>query len=249
MALTISTGFVVDDAIVMIENIARYVEEGEAPAGGGAQGRAADWLHHHLAHHFADCGADPAAVHGRRGGAAVPRVRHHHGGGDFDFCRGVAHAHAHAVRAPPAPPARRRSPAGRLAQATGQFFERTIARYGRALGWVLAHRADLAGVCRHAGAHGAAVPGGAQGLFPGARHGHAAGHHRGRPVPSRLPPWPSASRLWPSAVLRDPAVQSVSSFIGVDGTNTTLNTGRLQIDLKPHGQRERAGRGAAPPGA
>ena len=49
MALTISTGFVVDDAIVMIENIARYIEEGEAPLRGGAQGRRADRLHDRLA--------------------------------------------------------------------------------------------------------------------------------------------------------------------------------------------------------
>ncbi len=49
MALTIATGFVVDDAIVMIENIARYIEEGESPLRGGAQGLGADRLHHHLA--------------------------------------------------------------------------------------------------------------------------------------------------------------------------------------------------------
>jgi len=53
MALTISTGFVVDDAIVMIENIARYVEMGDSPCG-GAQGLAADRLHHHLAHRVVD---------------------------------------------------------------------------------------------------------------------------------------------------------------------------------------------------
>jgi multidrug efflux pump subunit AcrB len=40
-------------------------------------------------------------------------------------------------------------------------------------------------------------------------------------------------------LLKDPAVASISSFIGVDGTNTTLNTGRMQIDLKPHAQRDR----------
>ena len=45
MALTIATGFVVDDAIVMIENIARYIEEGEHAARGGAQGLGADRLH------------------------------------------------------------------------------------------------------------------------------------------------------------------------------------------------------------
>ena len=49
MALTIATGFVVDDAIVMIENIARYVEAGEPPLAGRAEGLRADRLHHHLA--------------------------------------------------------------------------------------------------------------------------------------------------------------------------------------------------------
>ena len=42
-------------------------------------------------------------------------------------------------------------------------------------------------------------------------------------------------------LLQDPAVRSVSSFIGVDGANTTLNTGRLLIDLQPHAQRDKAG--------
>ncbi len=49
MALTIATGFVVDDAIVMIENITRYIEAGEPPLAGGAEGRGADRLHDHLA--------------------------------------------------------------------------------------------------------------------------------------------------------------------------------------------------------
>ena len=77
MALTISTGFVVDDAIVMIENIARYIEEGEAPVRGRAQGRQADRLHHRVADGVAGRGADPAAVHGRHHRPAVPRVRGH----------------------------------------------------------------------------------------------------------------------------------------------------------------------------
>ncbi len=49
-------------------------------------------------------------------------------------------------------------------------------------------------------------------------------------------------------ILQDPAVKSVSSFIGVDGANTTLNTGRLLIDLKPHAPARPRLRGAAPPG-
>ena len=72
MALTIATGFVVDDAIVMIENIARYVEEGEPPLEAALKGVEADRLHDHVADGVADRGADSAAVHGRRGRPALP---------------------------------------------------------------------------------------------------------------------------------------------------------------------------------
>ena len=74
MALTISTGFVVDDAIVMIENISRFIETGRQAAGGGAQGRGANWVHHHLADHLAGGGIDPAAVHAGHRGTPVPRI-------------------------------------------------------------------------------------------------------------------------------------------------------------------------------
>ena len=75
MALTISTGFVVDDAIVMIENITRYIEEGASAARGRAEGLGADRLHDPVADRVADRRADPAALHGRHRRAAVPRVR------------------------------------------------------------------------------------------------------------------------------------------------------------------------------
>jgi multidrug efflux pump len=136
MALTIATGFVVDDAIVMIENIARYIEEGESRCRRRSRAQA-DRLHHHLADRFADRGADPAAVHGRVV-APVPRIRHHAGGVHPDLGRGVADAHAHDVRA-----LLRHEPEeshGRLYQATGRFFDRIIAGYGRMLDWVLDRR-------------------------------------------------------------------------------------------------------------
>ena len=72
MALTISTGFVVDDAIVMIENIERYLEEGRLAAGSRLKGSRTDRLHDHLADRFADRRADPAFVHGRHRRTAVP---------------------------------------------------------------------------------------------------------------------------------------------------------------------------------
>ena len=94
MALTISTGFVVDDAIVMIENIVRYIEEGEHPLQAALQGLGADRFHHHLADHFADRGADSAAVHGRHRRPVVPRVRRHAGGDDPGLGGRVADADA-----------------------------------------------------------------------------------------------------------------------------------------------------------
>jgi hypothetical protein len=98
MALTIATGFVVDDAIVMIENIARHIEEGMRH-GGGAARAPRDRLHHHFADGVAGGGADPAAVHGRRGRAAVPRVRGDAGDHHPDLGRGLADPGAHDVGA------------------------------------------------------------------------------------------------------------------------------------------------------
>ena len=48
----------------------------------------------------------------------------------------------------------------------------------------------------------------------------------------------SGSRRSPASILKDPDVDSLSSFIGVDGTNTTLNSGRILINLKPHDERK-----------
>ncbi len=74
MALTISVGFVVDDAIVMIENIVRYLEQGYRPFEAASQGRRPDRLHDHFDHLLADRGLHPVVVHGRHHWPAVPRV-------------------------------------------------------------------------------------------------------------------------------------------------------------------------------
>ena len=110
MALTISTGFVVDDAIVMIENIARYVEAGESPLEAALKGARADRLHHPVPDRLADRGAHPAALHGRRGRPPVPRVRDHPRRHDPDLGGRVADADPDDVR-PAAPPHAR--PSGR----------------------------------------------------------------------------------------------------------------------------------------
>lgn len=99
MALTIATGFVVDDDRDAGEHLALH-RGGRQPDAGRAQGRQADRLHPGVADPVADRRIDPVAVHGRRGRAAVPRVRHHFGGGDPDFPGGVPDPDADDVRAP-----------------------------------------------------------------------------------------------------------------------------------------------------
>ena len=98
MALTIATGFVVDDAIVVIENISRYIEEGETPLQAALQRLGTNRLYDHLPHRLADRGADSAAVHGRCGWPAVPGIRHHPVGHHTHLGRGLADAGADGLR-------------------------------------------------------------------------------------------------------------------------------------------------------
>ena len=110
MALTIATGFVVDDAIVMIENIARYIERGDDPRDASLRGQPADRLHRGLAHRVADRRADPAPVHERRRRPPVQRVRRHALGHHPDLGRRVADPGADDVRPAPAPEDDARAP-------------------------------------------------------------------------------------------------------------------------------------------
>ena len=83
MALTIAVGFVVDDAIVMLENIYRHIESGHDAAAGDAQGRGRNRLYDHVDQRLTGRGVHPAAIDGRNHRAAVPRIRHYH---DHDDC-------------------------------------------------------------------------------------------------------------------------------------------------------------------
>ena len=100
MALTISTGFVVDDAIVVMENISRHLEQGMEPVCGGIAGSEGDWIHGFFHQRFADRRFHSDSDDGRNCRPPLPRVRHHafhgHRGLDGDF----AHHHADDVRAP-----------------------------------------------------------------------------------------------------------------------------------------------------
>ena len=112
MALTIGTGFVVDDAIVMIENIVRHMEDGEDAVRGRAARRARDRLHRHLADRLADRGVHSAAVHDRPGRPHVPRIRADADDRGRDLGDRVADADADDVQ-PPAAASTRKAPATR----------------------------------------------------------------------------------------------------------------------------------------
>ena len=235
MALTISTGFVVDDAIVMIENIARYIEEGEPPLQAALKGARADRLHHPVAHRLAHRRADPAAVHGRRGGPAVPRVRRHARRHDPHLGGGVADPDADDVR--PAAQARARGAAGTLLPRLRTLLRRVIElTAGPALG-AAPPGGDAGGGGRRRWSYGAAVCHRPEGLFPGSGHRAIQGISEA-PQSVSFPAMAERQQALAGVILKDPAVESLSSFIGVDGTNTTLNSGRILINLKPLDERE-----------
>ena len=248
MALTISTGFVVDDAIVMIENIMRYIEEGDAAARGGAEGLRADRLHDRLADRVADRRADPAAVHGRHRRPAVPRVRRHAQRHDPGLGGRVADADADDVRAAAAPQAASRSRAGSTGRPSASS-SRSIAFYGRTLRWVLRHQTATLVVAVATLVLTivlyVVVP---KGFFPVQDTGVILGISEA-PQTISFAAMAERQQALAEVILQDPAVESLSSFIGVDGTNTTLNSGRIQINLKPLDERRRQRERRHPPAA
>ncbi len=180
MALTISTGFVVDDAIVMIENIARYIEEGDSPLRGRAQGRRADRLHDRVADGLADRGADPAAVHGRHRRAGCSASSPSRSASTILISAVVSLTLTPMMCAT----LLRHAPRSRAGRASTASSERGFERIDRGLRHDAALGArpsagDAAGRAGHAGADRRALRRGAQGLLPGAGHRRDPGHLRG----------------------------------------------------------------------
>ncbi len=179
MALTISTGFVVDDAIVVIENITRYLEQGMTPFAAALRGRAGDRVHGAHHQHFADRRVHSAAADGRHRGPAVPRIRGDAVRGDRDFDGGFAHHHAHDVRASAQASI---GTHGWLYRTSERAFNWMVELYGRTLDRVLRHP------CHHAGGAGGhhraerlSVHSRAQGIFPAAGQRPAERDDHGRP--------------------------------------------------------------------
>ncbi len=235
MALTIATGFVVDDAVVMIENIARYLEAGDAPLEAALKGSA------QIGFTILSLTVSLIAV-------LIPLLFM----GDIvgrlfrEFAITLSAAilvsaavsltlTPHALR--PAPAAPRGAKPGPVARASQAVFNRVLALYARTLRVVLDHQpATLLVAVATLGLTlvlYVAVP---KGLFPVQDTGVILGISEA-PQSVSFPAMAQRQRALAQAILRDPAVATLSSFIGIDGTNVTLNSGRLLITLKPLDER------------
>jgi multidrug efflux pump len=236
MALTIATGFVVDDAIVVIENIARYVEEGEDPMEAAFKGS------RQIAFTIISLTFSLIAVLIPLlfMGEVVGRLFR-----EFAITLAVSILISAFVSLTLTPMMAARllkhtppEKQGKFFRKTGEMFDRVIAKYGKGLDWVLDHQplTMIVFVCTLALTVilYIAIP---KGFFPLQDTGLIQGISEG-PQTASFEAMSNRSRLLAQAILEDPAVESVSSFIGVDGTNITLNAGRLLIALKPHGTRD-----------
>ena len=236
MALTISTGFVVDDAIVMIENIARFVEEGEAPLAAALKGSK------QIGFTIISLTISLIAVLIPLlfMGDVVGRLFH-----EFAITLAVSILISALVSLTLTPMLCARllrhtpeSSHGRLYQATGRFFERAVSGYGRMLTWVL----DRHTITLLVFALTVALTGGLylvvpKGFFPVQDTGVIQAITEASQATS-FAAMAERQQALAEQVLRDPAVQSLSSFIGVDGANATLNAGRMLINLKPKEARD-----------
>ncbi|MDA8428895.1 MAG: MdtB/MuxB family multidrug efflux RND transporter permease subunit [Geobacteraceae bacterium] len=236
MALTISTGFVVDDAIVMIENISRYVEAGDTPLEAALKGA------RQIGFTILSLTVSLIAVLIPLlfMGDVVGRLFR-----EFAVTLGVTILISAFVSLTLTPmmcsrilkhvPEERQ---GRFYHASGQFFERLIAAYGRSLQWVLRHQsatlAVAAGTLLLTVLLYVLIP---KGFFPVQDTGAIQGISEASQAIS-FPAMAERQQALAVEILKDPAVESLSSFIGVDGTNTTLNSGRIQINLKPLSERD-----------
>jgi multidrug efflux pump len=231
MALTISTGFVVDDAIVMIENITRYVEAGETPMQAALKGSK------QIGFTILSLTVSLIAVLIPLlfMGDVVGRLFR-----EFAMTLGVTILISAVVSLTLTPMMCARilkhvpeEKQGRFYHASQLYFDRIIAAYGRTLQWVLKRQTATLAV-----AVGTLVltvllyiivP---KGFFPVQDAGAIQGTSEA-PQSISFSAMAERQQALAGVILKDPAVESLSSFIGVDGTNTTLNSGRVLINLKP----------------
>ncbi|WP_321354809.1 MdtB/MuxB family multidrug efflux RND transporter permease subunit [Pseudomonas extremaustralis] len=237
MALTVATGFVVDDAIVMLENISRYIEEGETPLAAALKGAK------QIGFTLISLTLSLIAV-------LIPLLFMADVVGrlfrEFAITLAVAILISLVVSLTLTPMmcARllKRDPKAeeqsRFYKASGAWIDWLIAAYGRKLQWVLKHQPlTLLVAIATLGLTVVlylVVP---KGFFPVQDTGVIQGISEA-PQSISFAAMSQRQQELAKIILADPAVQSLSSYIGVDGDNATLNSGRLLINLKPHGQRD-----------
>ncbi|MEQ5115853.1 MdtB/MuxB family multidrug efflux RND transporter permease subunit [Morganella morganii] len=235
MALTIATGFVVDDAIVVVENIARYLEKGDKPLtaalkGAGEIGFTIISLTFSLI---------AVLIPLLFMGDIVGRLFR-----EFAITLAVAILISGVVSLTLTPMmcARFLKPESahrhnRFNRATERFFERVIAGYGRWLTWVLRHQWLTLGVAFSTMAITVMlylfIP---KGFFPIQDNGLIQGTLEA-PQSVSFQAMSEKQQAVSRLLADDPAVANIAAFAGIDSSNATLNTGRLQITLKPLSER------------
>ena len=238
MALVLSIGFVVDDAIVMLENIVRHIENGEEPMAGVLPGLEGNQFHHSFHDHLAGRGVYSRALYGRGSGTSVPRVRGDHHHGHSDLRRGIHHADAHALQPVPADTSRQASQL-RGPRHRGLFRLAAHRIYAVTLSWVLRFRPAMLMVFL-------AVLGGTVYLFEIAPKGFIPdtdidqmyGTTEGQQGISYYRMGELQEQV--NEILRkDPNVESFMSSIGGSSPfNPSVNQGRMYIQLVPRTKRK-----------
>jgi multidrug efflux pump len=235
MALTISTGFVVDDAIVMIENISRFLEEGDKPMEAALKG--AEQIGFTIVSLTVSLIA--VLIPLLFMGDVVGRLFR-----EFAVTLAVTIIISAVVSLTLTPMMSARilkhtpeSQQGKFYRWSEDIFNRMIAFYGRTLKRVLEYQTitllvALATLVLTIVLY-IFIP---KGFFPVQDTGVIQGISQA-PEPTSFDAMAEKQRQVAAIILKDPAVESLSSFIGADGTNTTLNSGRYSINLKPLDQR------------
>ncbi|HEV8109147.1 MAG TPA: multidrug efflux RND transporter permease subunit, partial [Burkholderiales bacterium] len=227
MALTIATGFVVDDAIVMIENIARHIERGDPPMQAALKGAG-------------EIGFTIISLTISLIAVLIPLLFMGEVVGrlfrEFSITLAVAILISAFVSLTLTPMMSARLLKPRK-EHRSDWFDGVIVRYGRALEWVLDRQAATLWVALATLALTVllyiVVP---KGFFPLQDTGVLQAISEA-PQTVSFASMARRQQALARALLADPEVESLSSFIGVDGANPTLNTGRMLINLKPHSQR------------
>ncbi|MFI4962664.1 MAG: efflux RND transporter permease subunit, partial [Legionellales bacterium] len=238
MGLTIAAGFVVDDAIVMIENIMRYIELGEKPLNAAIKGAG------QIGFTIVSLSISLIAVLIPLlfMGDVVGRLFR-----EFALTLTITILISTFVSLTLTPMMCSRLLSHKSADATNSFekslaaiLNRLIERYKLSLQWVLAHQTLIMGVFFLTVLSNVfllyLIP---KGFFPTQDSGLIQGISEAAESIS-FPAMAERQQALARAVLTDPAVDNLSSFIGIDGTNKTLNSGRMLINLKPLDEREGA---------